>query len=95
MATQIQNDKRFLVVKMTWQEFVAITDTWGLADCCGQNTSEEPVFFIATLNQFYCTSCYNAWYDTATHYRVDVEKERYNYNDVVKKLKALGTWQNE
>ena len=94
MANPVKNDKRFLIIEMTWREYVAATDSWGLADCCGQNTSEEPVFFIALLNQFYCEPCYNAWYDTATHYKVDVEKERYNYNNIVNKLKLLGCWQN-
>lgn len=92
MAKQLQNNKGFLVIQMPWREYVAITDSWGLADCCGQNSCEDDVFYIAVLDSFFCKMCYDAWYSTAKHYKVDMEKERYNWNNKVSKLRDLGVF---
>lgn len=93
MAKILKNDKRFLIIEMPWREYVAITDSWGLADCCGQNTSEENVYYIAVLNQFYCGICFNAWISTAMRYKSDLEKEQYNFVKMKGKLEDLGTWE--
>lgn len=90
MAEILKNDKGFLIIKMSWRECVAITDSWGLSDCCGQNSSEEPLFYIAVLDQFYCESCYNAWYDTAKRYSSEIQKEQEAFVKVKNKLKDLG-----
>ena len=74
MAKQLQNDKGFLIIKLSWREYVAATDTWGWADCCQQNTSEDDLYFISVLDQVYCPICYEAWYDTARRYKSDFEK---------------------
>ena len=71
---------------------VCVTDSWGLADCCGQNSSEDCLFYIAVLDQYYCESCMKAWYGGATRYKSDIEKEQYNFVKVKNKLKDLGTW---
>lgn len=93
MATPLQNDKRFLVIKMSWREYVAATDTWGWCDLCGFNEfGDEEGYYIAVINQWYCKKCYDAWYSTATHYKVDTEKERASYNVIMNKLKGMGVW---
>lgn len=92
MAHQIQNQKGFLIIEMDWKDCVNITDTWGLSDCCGQNTSEEKLYYIAVLDQYYCKPCYDAWLSGATRYKPDLEKERYNFVKVKNKLKDLGVY---
>ena len=77
---------------MCWKECVAITDSWGLADCCGQNSSEEDLYYIAVLDQYYCKTCFDAWYSGAKRYRSDIEKEQYNFVGVKNKLVDLGVW---
>lgn len=95
MATQIKTKKGFLIIKMTWKECVAITDSWGLADCCGQNTCEEDLYYIAILDQFYCEPCYNAWVETASRYKSELGKEQVNFIKIRNKLQDLGTWETQ
>ena len=94
MAIQYQNDKRFLIIKMTWREYVAATDTWGWCDLCGTNdfTQTGYGYYIPVINQWYCQKCYEQWYEGATHYRVDIEKERQAFNEMKSKLERLGVW---
>ena len=75
MAHQLPNQKGFLIIEMDWKDCVNITDTWGLSDCCGQNTSEEKLYYIAVLDQYYCKPCYDAWLSGATRYKPDLEAE--------------------
>lgn len=92
MAIKYQNDKNFLIIKMSWKECVAITDSWGLADCCGQNSSEEDLYYIAVLDQYYCKTCLDAWYSGAKRYKSDLEKEQLNFVKVKNKLVDLGVY---
>lgn len=95
MAKQWNNDKGLLVIKMSWREYVAITDSFGLCDCCGTQRFDEGGFYVALVNDWYCKTCYDAYISGAKRYSVDREKERLNYNSVVNKLKDLGTWGQE
>lgn len=95
MARLLENKKGFKIIKLTWRETVCITDSWGLSDCCGQNSSEEPLFYIAVLDRYFCECCMNAWLSGATRYKSDIEKEQYNFVKVKNKLKDLGTWSDE
>ena len=90
MAKIFQNDKHFLVIEMTWKEFVAITDSWGLCDCCGQYDSDMVFYYVAVENVFFCKKCFDAWYSGAKHYTVDLQKERENWNKTISKLRDLG-----
>lgn len=92
MAKQLQNNKGFLVIQMPWREYVAITDSFGQCDCCGEYDSNMTFYYVATVNTFFCKTCFDAWYSTAKHYKVDMEKERYNWNDKVSKLRDLGVF---
>lgn len=93
MATKIQNNKNFLIVEVSWKEYVALTDSWGIADCCGQNTIEEKLYYIAVLDQFYCKPCFDAWYSGVKKYKSDLEKEQMNFIKIKHKLEDLGTWE--
>lgn len=93
MAKLWQNDKQFKIIKMSWKECVAITDSWGLADCCGKNSSEEDLYYIAVLNQFYCKTCLDAWLSGAKRYKSDLEKEQICFVKTKRKLEDLGTWE--
>ena len=92
MATQWINDKNLLIIKMTWREYVAITDSFGICDCCGTQQFDNRGYYVALVNDWYCPTCLDAYLKGAKRYSVDLEKERYNFNNVVSKLKDLGTW---
>ena len=90
MATRIQNNKNFLIVEVSWKEYVALTDSWGMCDCCGDYDSEMVFYYVAVIDSFLCKTCFDAWYSTAKRYSVDIEKERQNYNKKKSRLKDLG-----
>lgn len=78
---------------MSWREYVAISDTFGFCDCCATQNFDEDGYYVAVVDSWYCKTCFDAYYDSATHYTVDSLKERKNFNAVVEKLKDLGTWE--
>lgn len=84
------NDKNLKIIEMSWREYVAVTDSWGLCDLCGQNSSEEPIYYIALLKQYYCKPCLDAYLSGAKRYKSDLEKEQYNFVEVKHKLEDLG-----
>lgn len=90
MATRYQNDKGFLIIELPWKEYVAITDTYGICDCCGEYDSQMTFYYVAVENVFFCKKCFDAYCSGATHYKVDLQKERQNWNDKVSKLRDLG-----
>lgn len=95
MATQLNNEKRFLIIHMTWREYVAASDKFGWCDLCSTDDFEHGGYYIPVIDQWYCEKCYKAWYDTAAHYKVDMEEERYRFNEMRNKLKGLGVWNEE
>lgn len=90
MAKKIQNNKNFLIIEVSWKEYVALTDSWGICDCCGNYDCEMVFYYVAVIDSFLCKTCFDAWYSNATHYKVDIQKERYNYNNKKQKLQDLG-----
>lgn len=90
MAKKFPNNKNFLIIEMPWKEYVAITDTFGCCDCCGEYDSEMVFYYVAVVNAFFCKKCFDAYYNGAKHYNVDLQKERQNWNNVIMKLKDLG-----
>ena len=95
MAKLWKNNKTFQVIKLTWREYVAATDTFGLCDACGQNSSEEPLYYVAVVDHVFCEMCFKAWYDTAKRYSVDMPKEQEAFIRMKHKLMDLGCWENE
>lgn len=95
MAKLLKNEKQFKIIEMSWNEYVAATDTWGLCDICGDNTSEQPLFFVALVNQCYCKKCLDAYLSGARRTKGDFEKEQMNFIKMKNKLVDLGTWEND
>ena len=95
MAKQWENKKRLLVVKMSWREYVAATDTFGICDCCGSSDFDEGGYYVALVNDWYCKTCFDAYYSGAVRASSDLIKERENWNKMVGKLRDLGCWGNE
>ena len=90
MATRYQNSKNFLIIEMPWKEYVAITDSFGQCDCCGEYDSQMVFYYVAIVNSFFCKTCFDAWFSTAVRYKVDLQKERQNWNEKIAKLRDLG-----
>ena len=90
MAEIVKNNKNFLVIKLSKIEYVAVSDSFGMCDICNNFDINNNFYYIAILDQFYCETCYNAWYSGATHYKVDMQKERNFFYNIEKKLKAMG-----
>jgi hypothetical protein len=95
MANLWKNPNQFKIIQLTWKEYVAATDTWGLCDVCGDNSSEEPLYFIALINQTYCKKCLEAYLKEARRYKSDFKKEQENFITMRNKLIDLGCWENE
>lgn len=79
---------------MSWREYVACTDTFGFCSCCGTQVFDEDGYYVAVVDDWYCKTCFDAFYSGATHFSVDLAKERSNYNKMVVLLKDLGTFEN-
>lgn len=77
MAKIHTNDKGFLIIKMSNEEFLSIG---GLSRCDGCNTLMEEGYYIAVLNYAYCKKDFNEWYDRAERYPEDSSYERRNFN---------------
>lgn len=90
MANLWKNDKQFKIIEMSWKEYVAATDSWGLCDICGNNSSEQPLYFVALVNQCYCKTCLDAYLSGAKRYKSDFEKEQENFIKMKNKLIDLG-----
>ena len=82
-----------MVIKMSWADYVATTDSWGLCDCCGKYDVNEEFYYVAMVNDFYCKTCYEAWYYSTKYLsQADYIKERANYTSMVKKMEQRGVW---
>lgn len=91
MAKQVKNDKGFLVIKTSLAELLPLTDDFGACCLCGN--TEDTVYMIAAINEYYCETCYKAWYDSATRYKSDIPEETKRFNDWVAQLTDLGLWE--
>lgn len=92
MAKLWKNEKQFKIIELCWKEYVAATDTWGLCDICGNNSSEQPLYFVALVNQCYCKTCLDAYLKEARRYKSDFQKEQANFITIRNKLIDLGIW---
>lgn len=94
MARLLGNNKKFQIIKLSWREYAAATDSWALCDACGQNSSEDQLFYVAVVDHVFCEMCFKAWYDTAKRYSVDMPKEQDAFIRMKRKLEDLGCWDN-
>lgn len=90
MANKYENEKRFLIYKMSWREYVAATESWGLCDCCGEADFDTGGYYVALIDSWFCQKCFDAYISGAKRYSVDLEKERNNWNKMTQKLRDLG-----
>lgn len=88
MATKVQNEKGFLVIKMSLNEAINTCgfgyNHGGEAYLLDGNTNDMidgDVYYVAVLNEVFGEESYNEWYDSATFYKEDIpyEKEHFNY----------------
>ncbi|NJB38131.1 demethylase [Croceivirga sp. JEA036] len=77
MANIHTNDKGFLIIKMTREEFLSIG---GLSRCDGCNTPMNEGYYIAVLNYAYCEKDFHSWYQRAERFPEDASFERRNFN---------------
>ena len=94
MASLWKNDKNFKIIQMSWREYVVASESWGLCDICASNTSDDPIYYIAVLDQWYCKKCLDAYLSGAKKYKSDIEKEQMNFIKVKHRLEDFGCWEN-
>lgn len=89
---KIYQNQHFKIIEANWVEYVNVTDTFGLCDVCANNTSEEPIYYVAVLDQWYCKTCLDAYLSGAKKYKSDIQKEQENFIKTKHKLEDLGAW---
>lgn len=92
MAILWKNERQLKIIKMSWREYAAATDSWALCSCCGDNSSEEPLYYVALVGDVYCQRCFDAYLKEAKRYKSDFEKEQNNFIKMRNKLIDLGVW---
>lgn len=92
MASLWKNNKNFKIIQANWVEYVNVTDTFGLCDVCANNSSDDPIYYIAVLDQWYCKTCLDAYLSGAKKYKSDIQKEQENFVRVKHKLEDLGVY---
>ena len=90
MANKYENDKQLLIIHMSWREFVAARDEFGQCYCCGEANFDEGGYYVAIVDDWYCKTCFDAYYSGAKRTKGDLEKERMNYNKMRNRLRDLG-----
>ena len=94
MARVVINNKRFKVICMSVSEAKVIG--FGIDNsekrvivcdkCCEPINGD--VYYVATLNQCLCISCYFKWYEHAKRYNDDKPYETKNFEETLNALKA-------
>lgn len=65
MATIHKNEKGFKVIHVSGREMLKI-GCGNVCDHCGEQ--KEDGYYVAVLNRWFCTECYNDWYEGAINY---------------------------
>lgn len=94
MARIVKNDKGFKVISMPISEARAIGfgfDYFGkrvvICDRCSEYINDN-VYYVATLKQCLCASCYFKWYEHAKRYNDDMPYEIKNFEETLNALTA-------
>lgn len=94
MARVVINNKGFKVIHMSVSEAKIIgfgIDYFGkrviVCDKCFRPINDN-VYYVATLKQCLCTSCYFKWYEHAKKYNDDESYETKNFKKTLNALKA-------
>lgn len=87
MATIVENDKGFKVIKMDYFESIIMCEFGDICDSCNRIIgSDESFYYVAVLDRIFCTECYKEWYETAIKYKEDDAYENRKFNAVIRKL---------
>lgn len=81
MATIIQTDKGFKIIRISHKEMIeklGHLGSLGICDSC--NGTDVNGYYIPVLNQWYCSDCYAKWHTSATYYPEDAVIEERNFN---------------
>lgn len=94
-VSSLENPKGFKVIQIpALLARAVLLETSGGCELCGRITeSDDIMYYIASINQVYCDTCFIAWYNSATRYKPDIEQEEKNYERVVQILKGAGWWE--
>ena len=74
----------FLVIEADRYEMHAAVGSLGICDYCGQVHVKG--YYIAVLNQWFCTKCYEEWNEDARYYPQDRPVEERNFKYYAKLL---------
>lgn len=94
MAKKYNNDKGFLVIKMSIREaaficnFGSITSS-GIPVIIDDNTNEViqgNTYYVAALNRVFGKEGYEDWYQNATRYEEDIPYEKRHFNYYAERL---------
>lgn len=93
MAKKYLNTKDYLIIEMSWREYVGCTGRWSLCDGCGDAISEEAGYYVALTNEWLCENCMKAFINSAPRRNHKaLETERTNWNEMVSKLRDMEVW---
>lgn len=91
MARKFENDKGFLIIKLSKWEMLSISSEIVYCELC--DAADDEGYLICGIKQYYCENCFTAWYETAIRYKPDIKQEEKNYLEYVKELKNLNLWE--
>ena len=81
MASIFENDKGFLILKLSIKEVIMIGG-FGICDSCNNASMEG--YYVAVLNRWMCPTCFEEWINVATRYNEDIPYEKRNYISMCK-----------
>lgn len=99
MARRVDNKKGFLVIELSRLEAAVLG--FGLNDkgdciCMScNNIIDEPIYYIAVLNDTMCKDCYNDFIENATYYKEDSKIEKRNYDYYISMIRNYNYYKNE
>lgn len=94
MAKVINNSKGFKVIQVKAVELIGvIPHAMGICDYCGQASLDG--YYIAVLNSYYCSDCYNDWCKRAEYFEEDRPYEENSFNRMLGLLKSKGLIEDE
>ena len=89
MAHKVENEKEFLILKTSRSEIVSLHPmNLGICDrCCSSKETEG--FYVAVLNYWMCSKCYEEWYNKAERYPEDISFETMKFNEISNAIRLI------
>lgn len=86
MATKVENEKDFLVIKLNKEEAEHLgMGLLRMGDCvcshCNKICDPEEIYLIPVISDTYCKNCFPGFIKRSTRYKEDIpyEQKKYNY----------------